>query len=187
MRAMPTLSVNAAVAAAVVAIASPAEVGAWLADFNHVSVERPAVAAPYYSNANFSLTGNHELRVQSILLPTPSNAIATPNGYYASWSIAPVMLEIQSFLAFQENWDGEGAPAPSIDSMLGALDFLQAIENPSQWSAALNADGRVSLEADDAKGLGRELLFQDRSTVISWSEGTSSATTLSISEVVRTA
>lgn len=191
LMAMTISSVNAVAAVALATMpASPASITAWLADFTHVAVERAnetrAFSSGTYGTQRWEQFPASDLRVTSLLLQAPGNSIALANGTQVSWEMPAVLLEVQSFFSLERGWDGEDAPEPNLQSVIAAIEFLQRTPFASQWTAALNADGSVSLESDDGAGLGRELLFRSKAQVVTWLEAEASARSMPLEEALLT-
>lgn len=111
-----------------------------------------------------------DLRVRSFVLDQGSIVTAAPNGWQASWNLAPALLELQTYFDMGDDWDGEGAPAPDVGSLSYAIRFLDRLgSDAANWDASLHADGRAVLElqADD---LTAELVFNPDGSISHWVE-----------------
>ena len=176
---------NAVIAAALAtAPVSASDFGAWLIELNQVTVAKPVWSAQ--SSTQFVADGwkapiGESLIVKGILIPTEGNVTPTASGYKASWNISPAMLSIQEFLSYDDDWDGEGAPAPDADSVISAIEFIGSNSFVGDWTATLHADGRVALEGHSVKG-DVEIIFSKDKKALLWLEGVGSRA-LSVSDV----
>lgn len=182
--AMLISSTSAAVAAlaALNGVApAPAEYGAWAADLARPAVVR-SFAAPSLKKRvlvhgaqltadDWALDPFGGWKLHSQTLDASASVSSMAGGVQAIWHVPPSVLELQSFFGVSEDWDGEGAPAPKVASIVNAMTFLSLPQiSADAWSSSLHADGRIILEID-SDAIQAELIFGDDGRIALWIDG----------------
>lgn len=175
--AMLTLLNNAAIAASFASLATPqfAEQAVWMQHF-HTTIQSP----PIGQGRRVELFAeNYQKTISKVVVA--SNASDQSYALINSPSCEAIDT-LREYLALDPDWDGEGAPAPLADSIYAALKFLTIDPLRSRWEAALNADGRVSLEAEGEDGEA-ELLFGPGEQIVMWTSRNRTAQRVTASDI----